>query len=421
VTVLSTGTGIISIGRPQASSRIDNFASWMVNEGVTTAPNYNFTIREPRSQASALGTSTEEFVHCNGGDCNSDSTRRTQQFSFNTPYAAPAGAACGRVAYSGFHVSYGGGTSPYANVTFPSHCQGSNANNGNLTDQEKVLLYMLFDLGACVGDEPDPPECTPVACPAYPACGTRGDGCGGTQNCGCPSGEACISGTCQPQGCVPTTCEAEGVTCANISDGCGNILPCDCPGCDRQSCDDVGAECGMIGDGCGGALDCGPCPAGQVCTSVGGVANQCFGCDPRSCDDVDAECGLIGDGCGGTADCGPCPPGQICGAQSPNECGGGNECDPLTCEEADAECGVIGNGCGGSVDCGPCPAGQVCGIEEAFRCDPPPGCTPKTCDDLGDNLCGIVGDGCGDVVDCGECAPGETCGAFEPNKCGVIR
>jgi hypothetical protein len=68
-----------------------------------------------------------------------------------------------------------------ANATFPGLCQGASANNGNLTNQEKVLLYMLFDLGACVGDEPDPPTCTPQACPAYPACGTQGNGCGGTQ------------------------------------------------------------------------------------------------------------------------------------------------------------------------------------------------------------------------------------------------
>ena len=33
-----TGNGLISIGRPNASPRIQNFADWMVNEGVTTAP-----------------------------------------------------------------------------------------------------------------------------------------------------------------------------------------------------------------------------------------------------------------------------------------------------------------------------------------------------------------------------------------------
>ena len=419
-TDVSTGTGIIAFGRTHTSPRIDNFAAWMVREGVTTAPNYNFTINEPRSQVTALNNFTEEFVHCNGGNCaviNNVDYRRTQQFSFNTPYSAPANAACGRVAYSGFHVSFGGGSAPYANAIFPDHC---NTNSGNLTNQEKVLLYMIFDLGACVGDEPDPPTCDPQACPAYPACGTQANGCGGTQECGCPSGEACIGGQCEEQDCVPTTCEAEGATCQNISDGCGHVLACDCPGCDRQTCEDADAECGLIGDGCGGEVDCGPCPMGQVCTNVGGKANQCFGCEPRTCDDAGAECGYIGDGCGASIDCGPCPLGEICGAQSPNQCGGGTSCKKLKCDDVNAECGLIGDGCGGQVDCGPCPPGEVCGIEQAFRCGPPPPCVPRTCDQA-EAECGVVGDGCGDVIDCGECQPGETCGIYNPNKCDPIR
>ncbi|HEY3497854.1 MAG TPA: hypothetical protein VGK73_24315, partial [Polyangiaceae bacterium] len=410
-------TAAVALNRPNASPRIDNFAAWLVREGVTTSPNYTFSITDLISQATSLGASSEEFVHCTGGgDCIGGNVR-TQQFSFNTPYAAPTAAACGRLAYSGFHVA-AGGAAVAANAMFPALCQGASANNGNLTNQEKVLLYMLFDLGACVGDEPDPPTCTPQACPAYPACGTQGNGCGGTQQCGCPSDEACIAGECQPQGCVPTTCEAEGVTCANISDGCGRVLPCDCPGCDRLGCEDAGAECGLIGDGCGGEVDCGPCEMGQVCTRVGGQANRCFGCEPRTCGDADAECGYIGDGCGGAIDCGPCEPGEICGAVSPNQCDGGNSCNPLTCEAAGAECGLIGDGCGGQRDCGPCPLGEVCGIDDPFKCGPPPPCDPSACDD---DSCGYVGDGCGDVVNCGECEPGETCGLYEPNKCDTVK
>src|SRR5690606_9864653 len=79
-----------------------------------------------------------------------------QQFSFNTPYAAPEDEICGRVAYSGFHVVSEAG-SDYAGVVFPEHCAGV------LSDQEKVLLYMLFDLGACVSDQQAaPPECSPI-------------------------------------------------------------------------------------------------------------------------------------------------------------------------------------------------------------------------------------------------------------------
>lgn len=167
----TSGTGVVSLGRPAASPRIQNFADWMRNEGVIGANN-QFTITDPRSMVTSLGPSSEEFVYRSGGN------NRVQQFSFDTPYGAPDGASCGRVAYSGFHVAAtGGGTAPFADKVFPEHCTGS------LTPQEKVLLYMLFDLGACVGAPPVPPPCTPIECGAT-SCGYTPDGCGAVLDCG---------------------------------------------------------------------------------------------------------------------------------------------------------------------------------------------------------------------------------------------
>lgn len=171
----NSGTGIISQNRDNTSPRIENFIEWMVSEGVATLnanDEHTFTIIEPRSQANALGEFSEEFVHCDGGDCSGEYVR-TQQFSFNTPYGAPEEAACGRVSYSGFHVSIGNTD----DRVFPSHC------GGDLTDQEKVLLYMLFDLGACVGKDPPAPPCKAATCPED-ACGFIPDGCGGVVDCG---------------------------------------------------------------------------------------------------------------------------------------------------------------------------------------------------------------------------------------------
>ncbi|MEI9940167.1 MAG: hypothetical protein WDO69_23345 [Pseudomonadota bacterium] len=187
------GTGAISQGRPNTAPGIQNFSDWMVNEKITTAPGYTFSINEPRSLSTALGNTSEEFVYLQTG------TKRTQQFSFNTPYGAPKEAVCGRVAYSGFHVAIPSGTggagggggaggaaggggfpppfgTPFDDVIFPNHCQG------DLTSQEKVLLYMLFDLGACIGVMIPPPTCTPATCGAN--CGSMPDGCGNLLNCG---------------------------------------------------------------------------------------------------------------------------------------------------------------------------------------------------------------------------------------------
>jgi hypothetical protein len=178
VTSPSSGPGRISIGRDNASPRIDDFAAWMVNEGVVDTTDDTFDIADPRSQARSVGESSEEFVYCDedgSGGCNE---YRTQQFSFNTPYGAPDEAACGRVSYSGFHVVSGGGTSAYEDADFPEHC------SGDLSDQEKVLLYMLFDLGACVG-VPEIPTCVPIDCENR--CGLNPDGCGNIVDCGaCP-------------------------------------------------------------------------------------------------------------------------------------------------------------------------------------------------------------------------------------------
>jgi hypothetical protein len=197
----TVGIGAISQGRPNTAPRVQNFSDWMVNEGITTAPNYTFTINEPRSMSTGLGPSSEEFVYLQDG------IKRTQQFSFNTPYGAPQAEVCGRVAYSGFHVAVasaaggaggasgvggaggaggrGGGRppvipagNPFDNAEFPKHCAG------DLTNQEKVLLYMLFDLGACIGVEP-PPMCVPATCETLGAtCGFAQDGCGNVLDCG---------------------------------------------------------------------------------------------------------------------------------------------------------------------------------------------------------------------------------------------
>jgi hypothetical protein len=310
----TSGTGVIALGRPRASPRIMNFASWAAREGIAQPPAYQFNIVDPRSFSTGLGTSSEEFVYRTGGN------GRTQQYSFNTPYGAPTAAACGRVAYSGFHVSAGGGNTPYANAIFPNHCTGS------LTPQEKVLLYMLFDLGSCVGNPPPPPSCVPIKCTTG-VCGVVANGCGGTIDCG----------KCPPPVCKATTCAVQN------------------------------AACGSIGDGCGALLDCGKCPAGMVCGID--APNQCgqITCNPQSCADAKAECGNIGDGCTGLIDCGDCPPGQVCGLDSPYKCGT-PPCTPKTCADLKAECGSIADGCGNVVDCGDCPPGETCGISAPNQC-----------------------------------------------------
>jgi hypothetical protein len=245
VTSPDSGPGRVShAGRSHVSDRIGHFTAWMIHHGVIASAASSFDIIEPRSQVSSLGDHSEEFVYCESGSGGCSGTR-TQQLSFDTPYADVAeDAACGRVAYSGFHVSSGGDTDAYVNQTFPNHCQSASlGNDGVLTDQEKVLLYMLFDLGACVGEPPGIPQCTPLTCEGdYPQveCGFVADGCGGILDCG--------------------DCPEEGVECG------GTGVPYSCGGCLPTTCAAEGAQCGSIPNGCGAQLNCGTCPTNQICT-----------------------------------------------------------------------------------------------------------------------------------------------------------
>jgi hypothetical protein len=348
------------------------------------------------------------------------------------------------------------------------------------------------------------PSCMPLTCDQASGryCGRIGNGCGGSIDCGdCPSGESCggdgvasVCGKGISTGCTPLTCDvAGGRFCGTIGDGCGKSLDCgDCPGgvvcggggtasvcarivppnCDPLRCQQPGGQycgrvgdrcgmtidcgscagsetcggggvsglcgapggmchplacqqpgglyCGMIGDGCGATIDCGACAAGATCGGAG-TANVCGpqggACQPIACQQASGQyCGQVGDGCGRTIDCGACPVGQMCGGGGvPGVCATAtSSCQPLACQQAGGKyCGMVGDGCGKSVDCGTCPTGQSCGgggTAGVCGAPPPAGCTAATCQFAGGQYCGMVGDGCGRTISCGSCPAGQSCG-----------
>ena len=199
---------------------------------------------------------------CNGNDYTGQ--RIPLHFTYNTPVnlvedlsSTPPKLQCGRVLFSDFHVE----DASENDATFPAQCGKSctAANVGTqcavggkcvdgvclnpMTPQEKLLEYMLFDLGSCV---PPPETCKPATeCPAGQDCGYAPDGCGGLVACGvCKSGETCGGGT-------PPVANKCGK-------GTGSCVP--------KTCDQQGLECGPAADGCGDKIDsCGVCEAGDLC------------------------------------------------------------------------------------------------------------------------------------------------------------
>ncbi|MFC1642978.1 hypothetical protein ACFL5O_09900 [Myxococcota bacterium] len=136
------------------------------------------------------------------------------------------------------------------------------------------------------------------------------------------------SGEVTPACTGSVTCEQEGAQyCGSIGDGCGRTIDCGpCSGdwtCDDHicvggpSCEPISCQtgttkfCGEVGDGCGRALDCGACAEGENCQQ--GVCVK-EGCVPLTCESEEGHfCGTIGDACGGTLECGDCSDGDGCG------------------------------------------------------------------------------------------------------------
>ena len=207
--------------------------------------------------------------NCVNQDCGNNTCNGTDytgkhlplHFTYNTPVnlvqdltTNPPAVQCGRVLFSDFHVQ----TAEEHDKVFPAQCgkactlDTQCAAGGKCVDkvclepmnaQEKLLEYMIFDLGSCV---PPPKACVPAnKCPAGDNCGYAPDGCGGLVSCGvCPTGEAC--GVGNPP--VPNKCGKGTTTCV------------------PQTCAVQKVECGPAADGCGDKIDsCGMCAAGELC------------------------------------------------------------------------------------------------------------------------------------------------------------
>lgn len=129
-------TGTIDTGFMKGS----NFASWM--QLATVGASNPFSISPERRDVGSVIAPTERWVYATGG--NACGNPEVVNMAFNTPLGAMQ--KNGRVAFSDTHVSAQDGYwhSRFGTV-FPTDCSPSMA----MTDQEKALEYMFFDLGAC--------------------------------------------------------------------------------------------------------------------------------------------------------------------------------------------------------------------------------------------------------------------------------
>ena len=120
---------------------------WLVNVGASTTPG-KLPIREAKHNLDAVDVTRAQswITLTNPFDANRTAI---EYLTFNTPVGVPADMQCGRIVYSGLHVSSGDTTG----VAFPSGCTTT-----DLSPQEKALEFMLFDLSACLLRDDEKPQ-----------------------------------------------------------------------------------------------------------------------------------------------------------------------------------------------------------------------------------------------------------------------
>lgn len=141
----STIAGQISLTFPKGAA----FARWLGYAGATSPPD-KLDIDQGRHDLTGVNPElartwvTYDYGYVGSGPA-------VMHFTFNTPLHPPVDSTgqpqyCGRAVFSDFHVT--ANAIDNASLPFPAAC-----NTAPLTDQEKALAFMLFDLTSCVSNE----------------------------------------------------------------------------------------------------------------------------------------------------------------------------------------------------------------------------------------------------------------------------
>lgn len=130
-------TALIDTSFPKGQALSD----WLVFVGASTKAG-ELVIKEGQHTVDAVNDAiSKRWIYGQNPDS-------VQYFTFNTPIDVAEADQCGRVVFSDIHVSSGDSIGQ----DFPNGCTTK-----DLSPQEKALLFMLFDLSACVQTDDQPP------------------------------------------------------------------------------------------------------------------------------------------------------------------------------------------------------------------------------------------------------------------------
>ena len=120
-----------------------DLASWLKNVGAsTTLGKINITAAQ-HTIKSVTAAMADRWIYL---DTTANGQPSVQYLSFTTPVEQPPEQRCGRVVYSDIHVASGDAS----NTSFAYPSGGCTSNIAQLSPQEKVLAFMIFDIGSCI-------------------------------------------------------------------------------------------------------------------------------------------------------------------------------------------------------------------------------------------------------------------------------
>jgi hypothetical protein len=137
-----TTTAIID----QSYTRGADLAQWLVVVAASTVLG-QIDLVEAKHTVSGIFADGQRWIWVPDAQ-TPDSGDSIQYMSYTTPTEAPRDQRCGRVVFSDIHVSAGDNSQP--GLSFPD--DGCTTPVNQLTPQEKVLLFMIFDIASCIPD-----------------------------------------------------------------------------------------------------------------------------------------------------------------------------------------------------------------------------------------------------------------------------
>jgi hypothetical protein len=174
------------------------FADWLV-EVEASSTRGAISLIETRHNVDSVNTGRAQAWITGFNTRHSGGGRSiVPHLTFNTPVDPPplpdggTPVQCGRAVFSSFHVS--ANAVDATKTSFPTICKDEPP-----SAQEKALIFMFFDLAACVQDDNKEPE--------IPVCSNQGQGC--STNADCCTGMQCIDQTASScNGAAGCTCDA---------------------------------------------------------------------------------------------------------------------------------------------------------------------------------------------------------------------